>query len=69
MLSARDQCPQCHGLHVIDLADQLSSARVDFFWCQDCSCWWSVPKGTDGPATHAVLSDPNDVSATKNKAG
>ena len=64
MLSVRTTCPQCHGLHVVDLADLLYSPRVDYFRCCACSCWWSVPKGADEPATLGVLSD-LDTSAHK----
>ena len=56
MPSARTQCPQCNSPGVVDLADLLYSARVDYFRCHACSGWWSVPKGADGPATR-VLSD------------
>jgi len=59
MPSARTQCPQCNSPGVVDLADLLYSARVDYFRCHACSGWWSVPKGADGPATRGVLSDPN----------
>ena len=62
MPSARTQCPQCNRPEVVDLADLLYSARVDYFRCHACSGWWSVPKGADGPATRGVLSDLNASS-------
>ena len=62
MPSARTQCPQCNRSEVVDLADLLYSARVDYFRCHACSGWWSVPKGADGPATRGVLSDLNASS-------
>ena len=36
-MSARTQCPRCHGQHVINLQDLLFSPEVDFFRCTDCS--------------------------------
>jgi hypothetical protein len=58
-VSARTQCPQCDGANIINLATLLYSPRVDFFRCCECLCWWQIPKGEDGPASRAVLADPD----------
>ena len=58
MGSARTACPECDGLNVVDLADLLYSARVDYFRCRSCGCWWMVPKGANEPATRVVLGNP-----------
>ena len=47
--------------NVVDLADLLYSARVDYLRCRKCLCWWIVPKGEDGPATRIVFGDPNSA--------
>ena len=62
MPSARTHCPQCNSPDVVDLADLLYSANVDYFRCHACSGWWSVPKGADGPATRGVLSEPRALT-------
>ena len=68
MGTARTHCPDCESQAIVDLADILSSSRVDYFRCCDCLCWWLVPKGEDEPATRAVFGNLNAV-AVKNKAG
>ena len=56
MASARTQCPDCGSPTIVDLADLLYSARVDYFRCRSCGCWWMLPKNADQPATRIVLS-------------
>jgi hypothetical protein len=68
MDSARAQCPECDGPHVLDLNDLLYSRRVDFFRCTDCFCWWFVPKDEDHPPTRIVLGNP-DAIAVRAKVG
>jgi hypothetical protein len=65
MVSARTQCPECHGPEVVDLADLLYSANVDYFRCRSCGCWWMVPKGTDDPATHLIFGHATPEKAKK----
>ena len=68
MGTARTHCPDCESQAIVDLADVLSSPRVDYFRCSNCWCWWFVPKGEDEPATRAVFGNLKDV-AVKEKAG
>ena len=68
MGSARARCPECNGTEVVDLQDLLYSARVDFFRCPACGCWWMAPKGEDGPATRAIFGH-DEASDVKFKAG
>jgi hypothetical protein len=63
----RTVCPTCSAVDVVDLADLLYSATVDYFRCRSCGCWWTVPKGVDQPATRIVLRNP-DATLTE-KAG
>ena len=51
---ARTHCPDCDA-PAIDLANLLHSPRVDYFRCNECGCWWFLPKGQDGPATRGVF--------------
>ena len=64
MISARTQCPECLGPCVVDLADILYSPAVDYFRCQGCGCWWTVPKGTDDPDMRTVYGNPNSLVST-----
>jgi hypothetical protein len=55
MASARTHCPDCYGTdEVIDLADLITSATVDYFRCRTCGSWWLVPKGEDRPPDGCV---------------
>ena len=66
MVSARKQCPECLGPEVVDLADLLYAAHVDYFRCRTCGCWWMVPKDSDDPATRLIFGN---VPVEKAKAG
>jgi hypothetical protein len=61
---ARNQCPHCGGVDVLDLREILYSPSGDYFRCRSCSCWWLVPKDETEPATPIVLGTPN-ASAQK----
>ena len=65
---ARNECPQCGGVDVLDLREILYSARGDYFRCRCCGCWWLVTKDEVEPATCVVLGNPN-ASELKNEAG
>jgi hypothetical protein len=43
----------------VDLADILYSPTVDYFRCEGCGCWWTVPKGVDDPGMLTVYGNPN----------
>jgi hypothetical protein len=65
-MSARTHCPDCNGsFHVIDLQDLLHSSSVDYFRCSKCGAWWTVPKGTNGPARRGVHSESSEFTTVQ----